>query len=79
MRFPVILPVVRITLHAHGVGSALLTVAGDGVDLPAEFQLRQPPSMGLKLAAALATQLGGELASHGGKGASFEIEISLDC
>jgi two-component sensor histidine kinase len=52
-----------------------LRVADDGVGLPPDFDLKQVPSLGLRLATDLARQLGGGLKIGAGPGAVFEVEF----
>ena len=55
-----------------------LRVADNGVGLPPDFDLKQVPSLGLKLVTDLARQLGGQLEIGTGPGAVFEIEFMAD-
>jgi PAS domain S-box-containing protein len=55
-----------------------LRVADNGVGLPPDFDLKQAPSLGLKLVADLARQLGGQLEIGTGPGAVFEIEFTAN-
>lgn len=54
-----------------GAAGAELSVADDGVGLPAGFSLDGRATMGLQLAASLARQLGGELQVHSDHGTRF--------
>ncbi len=63
---------VRVALHAAFEGHpARLTVSDSGVGLPADFDARKSQSMGLKLVADLARQLGGDIIK--GPGQTFEM------
>ncbi|KNZ32676.1 MAG: hypothetical protein AD742_10670 [Methylibium sp. NZG] len=52
-----------------------LEVRDNGIGLPAGFDLEQPQSMGLQLAASLAEQLGGTLAASNRGGAVFTASL----
>lgn len=52
--------IVRVSIH-RGPGGAELVVKDDGIGLPENFNAAKCKSLGLKLAASLAHQLGGEL------------------
>ena len=66
---------VRVSLRPHtGAGQWCLEVSDTGVGLPADVQLRQQSSLGLRLVADLADQIGGPLAiRQSGTGASFSV------
>lgn len=54
---------------------AVMEVADDGIGLPANVDLRSPPTLGLKLVTALARQLGGALELENDAGARFRIRF----
>ena len=56
-------------------GAVRLCVHDDGVGLPANFDPAASPSMGLKLAASLARQLGGTLEFAGGAGCRVQADL----
>ena len=65
---------VKLTPQNHG---DLLTVTDNGVGLKGEFESSMPSgSMGLKLAASLARQLGGELVSSSDGGTVFSALVT---
>jgi PAS domain S-box-containing protein len=66
-----------ITIALHRVeGVVRMTVSDDGVGLPKNFDAEACPSMGLKLAASLAHQLGGTLRFSNKKGCHVETDLS---
>ena len=66
---------VRVELRALADGAGWrLRVADDGVGLPADFDLQQLTTLGLKLVVDLTRQLGGRLEIGAGPGAVFEME-----
>jgi len=68
--------VLRVELQPlDGTPGWCLRVADDGVGLPADFNLQNLTSLGLKVVADLARQLGGRLHIGAGPGAVFEIEL----
>ena len=68
--------VLRIELQPlAGSAGWCLRVADDGVGLPPDFDPRNLTSLGLKVVADLARQLGGCLHIGDGPGAVFEVEI----
>ncbi len=65
-----------IGISIHRVdGVVRLVVTDDGVGLPAHFDAASSPSMGLKLAASLAHQLGGSLNFSNGNGCRVEADL----
>jgi len=54
-----------------------LSVADDGVGLPADFEQRRNQSLGLQLAGDMARQLGAELAVQPGAGACFSVTFGI--
>jgi len=74
---------VRVELEPSEGGALWrLVVADDGVGLPAEFDLKQLHSLGLRLVPGLATQMGGQLDIRPGasgppsSGTRFEVCFS---
>lgn len=65
-----------IDLQAEGTGSIVLSVADDGVGLPADFELESIRSLGLQLVPLLVDQLGGCLAIERQAGTRFRIDFS---
>jgi two-component sensor histidine kinase len=53
-----------------------LTVSDNGVGLPEGFDMQSSGSLGLKLVAALAKQLGGDIRVSGGSGTEFTISFA---
>jgi PAS domain S-box-containing protein len=53
----------------------VLSVSDDGLGLPAGFDISAPASMGLQLASALATQLGGRLQATSVQGTQFSAAM----
>jgi PAS domain S-box-containing protein len=62
---------VRISLDRPNLGEATLAVSDTGVGLPADFQLGQTTSLGLRLVQRLAEQVKGRLVVGENPGASF--------
>lgn len=65
---------IEISIHRID-GVVRMVVTDDGVGLPEHFDAAACPSMGLKLAASLAHQLGGSLKFSNGKGCRVETEL----
>jgi two-component sensor histidine kinase len=66
-----------VTLSIHRVdGVVHLIVGDDGVGLPEHFDINACPSMGLKLAASLAHQLGGTLHFANDNGCRVETDLT---
>jgi PAS domain S-box-containing protein len=65
---------VELSIHRHK-GVVRLTVSDNGVGLPKDFVLEACPSMGLKLASALAHQLGGSLHFTSENGCRVETDL----
>ena len=66
-----------VTVSIHRVpGAVCLAFQDDGVGLPENFDCAKCTSMGLKLAASLAHQLGGKLCFSSCKGCRVEAELS---
>ncbi|MCK6547085.1 PAS domain S-box protein [Myxococcota bacterium] len=59
-------------------GTLTLTVADDGVGLPAAFDPGTTTSLGLKLVSQLTRQLGGELRVSAGPGARFDVRFPAE-
>jgi two-component sensor histidine kinase len=53
-----------------------LTVADNGIGLPAGFDPKNQKSLGLQLVTMLARQLGGSLAIESAKGTSIRVQFS---
>ncbi|KAB2638055.1 MAG: PAS domain S-box protein, partial [Verrucomicrobia bacterium] len=71
--------VLRVDLQLlDGTPGWCLRVADDGVGLPTDFDLQKLISLGLKVVADLAHQLGGRLSIGSGPGAVFEVEFHGD-
>jgi PAS domain S-box-containing protein len=66
--------VIEISIHRID-GVVHMVVSDDGVGLPEQFDATACPSMGLKLAASLAHQLGGALRFSNGKGSRVEADL----
>ena len=66
--------VIEISIHRVD-GVVRLAVSDDGVGLPEKFDAAACPSMGLKLAASLAHQLGGVLKFSNGNGCRVETDL----
>ena len=65
---------IEISIHRME-GVVRMMVTDDGVGLPEHFDAAACPSMGLKLAASLAHQLGGALKFLNGKGCRVEADL----
>jgi PAS domain S-box-containing protein len=66
-----------IAVSVHRMNGAIrMVVEDDGVGLPADFDAAKSNSMGLKLAANLAHQLGGRLEYSGGQGCRVEADFT---
>lgn len=65
-----------VTISIHRVeGVVRMEVSDDGVGVGKKFDAEACPSMGLKLAASLAHQLGGSLKFTNAKGCRVEVEL----
>jgi PAS domain S-box-containing protein len=64
---------IQVTFVAPDERSCRLTVADDGVGLPAGFDAGDTPSLGLQLVSTLTEQLGGTLETGTGPGACFTV------
>ena len=67
--------VISVSVH-RGENAVLLSVIDDGVGLPSDFNPAGSPSMGLKLAASLARQLGGTLRFSNEGGCRVDVELT---
>lgn len=68
-----------VSVEARFAGQRIeVSVSDDGVGLPADFDLAQLQSMGLKLSSALARQCGGNFALESASGATRTV-VSLPC
>jgi PAS domain S-box-containing protein len=65
---------IGISIHRID-GAVRMAVTDDGVGLPVHFNAAACPSMGLKLAASLAHQLGGTLKFSNGNGCRVEADL----
>lgn len=68
---------IRISLHCAS-DRCVLEVADDGVGMPSTFDLDRATSLGLKLVAVLARQLGGELRVQGRPGTHVSVLFPQD-
>ncbi|MEZ4216176.1 MAG: histidine kinase dimerization/phosphoacceptor domain -containing protein [Myxococcota bacterium] len=66
---------ISVRLARHDAHTLVLAVADDGVGLPAEVDVASPPTLGLRLVATLAHQIGGELVVARDGGARFEVRF----
>jgi two-component sensor histidine kinase len=66
---------IAFSIHRQG-GSVRMMVEDDGVGLPEGFDAAKCSSMGLKLAARLAHQLGGELQFSSNNGCRIEADLA---
>lgn len=67
----------RIEFSVHRIpGAARLIVKDDGVGLPSHFDAAKTTSMGLKLAASLAHQLGGKLVFKSENGCTVRADLA---
>jgi len=70
---------VAVSLTAETADALALTVADRGPGLPAGFSMDRPPGLGLQLVAALARQIGGQVAlESGGAGAAFHVRFPAE-
>lgn len=70
----------RITVSAHAIAGAVrFVVHDDGGGLPEGFDARKSTSMGLKLAASLAHQLGGRLEFNSNDGTRVQADLARLC
>ncbi len=67
---------IRIGLGRQNDNSFLLTVSDNGVGLPADFEVQNSSSLGLKLVGALARQLDGSIHINRGGGTEFTISFA---
>jgi len=67
---------IRVELKRIADGRLRLTVADDGVGLPAGFDARNANSMGMQLVCTLAEQLDASFVVSGGNGASFQLTFA---
>ncbi|MEW6328336.1 MAG: histidine kinase dimerization/phosphoacceptor domain -containing protein [Thermodesulfobacteriota bacterium] len=66
---------IKITLRTSDEGAMELTVADNGIGLPADINLRNSESLGLKLVTILTDQIDGELEMDRSKGTRFRIKF----
>jgi PAS domain S-box-containing protein len=66
---------VKVGFHEFGDGRRELSVAHDGVELPAGINVEDPGALGLRLVAVLAQQLGGEMELRRGGGTFFAFNL----
>jgi PAS domain S-box-containing protein len=66
---------IEVAIHREE-GVVRMAVSDDGAGLPENFDALACPSMGLKLAASLAHQLGGSLKFTNGRGCRVETELT---
>jgi len=59
-------------------GLVELSVADTGKGLPADFDITQSTTLGLRLVSSLSTQLGGTLSVKSGEGTTFAVQFPLD-
>lgn len=64
-----------VSLATAPDGVITLSVADDGIGLPADFDFMAAPSLGLKLVSSLANQLQAMLAVSGDRGTRFELRF----
>jgi two-component sensor histidine kinase len=64
-----------VKLHEHQTNELTLTIADDGVGLPAGFDLEQAHSLGLSLVHSLVQQLKGTVSFSSEHGTRFEIQF----
>ncbi len=69
---------ITVRLNADPKGWLTLTVADNGVGLPADFDTRNTHSLGLQLVHMLIKQLRGELEIHHDGGVSFVIRLRME-
>lgn len=67
---------ITLALAAAGEDDIVLTVADDGIGLPANFEMTMVKSLGLQLVSLLVDQLQGALVVTGGGGSSFSLRFS---
>jgi len=67
---------ITLALAAAGEDDIVLTVADDGIGLPANFEMKLVKSLGLQLVPLLVEQLQGTLAVTGGSGSCFSLRFS---
>jgi PAS domain S-box-containing protein len=69
-----------IVIRAEGMqdGSALLTIADDGVGLPPDIGFWSTKTLGLRLVRSLVRQLDGEIDVVGPPGAEYRIRFNID-
>lgn len=66
---------VTVALKTSGTGKLRLTVADNGIGLPADFDVDNLETLGIQIIKALVTQLRGVLQVNGSKGTTFTIEF----
>jgi two-component sensor histidine kinase len=69
---------ITVRLKADPEGWITLTVADNGVGLPADFDFRNTHSLGLQLVHMLIKQLRGELELHHDGGVSFVVRLRME-
>jgi PAS domain S-box-containing protein len=70
----------KISVSAQSIpGAVRLIVQDDGIGLPEGFDPRKCPSMGIKLAASLAHQLGGSLEFSSDNGCRIQADLTRLC
>lgn len=69
---------IAIELAVDEAGRCTLTVRDDGVGLPADFDLRHPTSLGLRIVNTLTEQLGGALTVRTDGGTAFNVAFPIE-
>jgi PAS domain S-box-containing protein len=67
---------VRIAMRSPGAGQFVLTISDNGVGLPPNLDVQDPPTLGLRLVSLLTQQLQGTLAVEQQPGTAFTIAFA---
>lgn len=68
--------VIRVELHRLPDAAIRISVADDGVGMPAKFDIEKSSSLGMQLVSTLVEQLEGRLEVSGASGAKFSVTFS---
>ncbi len=67
-----------VTLSGSDANQVIVSVRDEGVGLPADFELKEQKSLGMRIISAFAQQLGAEIDAYGRRpGAEFIVKVPI--